>query len=156
MTSNNIDKAVNYFKSGYNCAQAVTAAFAEEYGFTEEQALRMSASFGGGIGRMRSTCGAACGMFILAGLETATIDGGDQQGKGNNYAVVQALAEEFKKRNGSLICAELLGLSNENNVQSQPEARTNEYYKKRPCVMMVESATQIFADFLKGEIDVKK
>ena len=64
-----VEKAVELFKSGYNCSQSVVAAFADMYGFTQEQALRMSASFGGGIGRMRQTCGAACGMFLLAGLE---------------------------------------------------------------------------------------
>ena len=71
MTNDRIEKAVGLFKSGYNCSQSVVAAFADMYGFTEEQALRMSASFGGGIGRMRQTCGAACGMFLLAGLEKA-------------------------------------------------------------------------------------
>ena len=65
-----IEKAVELFKEGYNCSQSVVAAFADIYGFTNEQALKMSASFGGGIGRMRQTCGAACGLFMLAGLET--------------------------------------------------------------------------------------
>lgn len=60
-----IEKAVALFKEGYNCSQSVVAAFADIYGFTEEQALKMSASFGGGIGRMRETCGAACGMLSL-------------------------------------------------------------------------------------------
>ena len=64
-----IQKAVELFKSGYNCSQSVVAAFADMYGFTEEQALRMAARLVGGIGRMRETCGAACGMFLLAGLE---------------------------------------------------------------------------------------
>ena len=62
-----IEKAVSLFKEGYNCSQAVVAAYAEDYGFTREQALKMAASFGGGIGRMRKTCGAACGLFMLAG-----------------------------------------------------------------------------------------
>ena len=44
-----IQKAVELFKSGYNCSQSVVAAFADMYGFTQEQAVRMSASFGGGI-----------------------------------------------------------------------------------------------------------
>ena len=105
-----IQKAVELFKSGYNCSQSVVAAFADMYGFTQEQALRMSASFGGGIGRMRETCGAACGMFLVAGLETGATEATDREGKAANYAVVQELAAEFKKRNGSLICGELLGL----------------------------------------------
>ena len=74
-----IQKAVELFKQGYNCSQSICAAFADMYGYTEEQALRMSASFGGGIGRMRMTCGAACGMFILAGLETGCTDGKDKE-----------------------------------------------------------------------------
>ena len=65
-----IERAVALFKSGYNCSQAVVAAFADLYGFTDEQAFKMAASFGGGIGRMRQTCGAACGLFLVAGLET--------------------------------------------------------------------------------------
>lgn len=54
-----IEKAIELFKEGYNCSQSVVAAFADMYGLTPEQALKVSASFGGGIGRMRQTCGAA-------------------------------------------------------------------------------------------------
>ena len=91
-----IEKSVSLFKEGYNCSQSVVVAFAEDYGFTREQALKMSASFGGGIGRMRETCGAACGLFMLAGLETGAVEGSDKEGKAANYALVQELAEEFK------------------------------------------------------------
>lgn len=145
-----IEKAVDNFKSGYNCSQSVVAAFADMYGFTEEQALRMSASFGGGIGRMRLTCGAACGLFMLAGLEKGATDGKDREGKAANYALVQRLAEEFKKRNGSLTCAELLGLSKPEG-SSVPEARTEQYYAKRPCVKMVEEAAKIWVEYLEKE-----
>ena len=74
MKEDRVAKAIALFKEGYNCSQSVVAAFADEYGFTREQALRMAASFGGGIGRMRETCGAACGMFLLAGLETGATE----------------------------------------------------------------------------------
>ena len=139
-------RAVELFKMGYNCAQSVTAAFADEYGYTEEQALKMSASFGGGIGRMRETCGAACGMFILAGLETGSCDPTDREGKAANYAFVQELAEEFRRENGSLICAELLGLRERKPQEPNPEERTQAYYAKRPCAKMVETAAQIWAN----------
>ena len=144
-----IEKAVTLFKEGYNCSQSVVAAFADIYGFTHEQALRMSASFGGGIGRMRETCGAACGLFMLAGLETGAIDGNDREGKAANYALVQKLADEFKLRNGALKCADLLGLSQKEPVVSTPEARTPQYYAKRPCVKMVEEAARIWCEYLK-------
>ncbi len=146
-----IEKAVSLFKEGYNCSQSVVAAYADMYGFTQEQALKMSASFGGGIGRMRQTCGAACGLFMLAGLESGCTEGKDREGKEANYRMVQSFAEEFRKRNGSLICAELLGLAKGSPTPATPEARTAEYYKKRPCVKMVEEAARIFGEYLKGK-----
>jgi C_GCAxxG_C_C family probable redox protein len=138
-----IEKAVALFKEGYNCSQSVVAAFADMYGFTQEQALKMAASFGGGIGRMRQTCGAACGMFMLAGLENGSATPHDAQGKMQNYALVQELAADFKQENGSLICSELLGIAPKPQNPT-PEARTEEYYQKRPCAEMVASAVRIF------------
>ena len=151
MKEERIEKAVALFKEGFNCSQAVVAAFADQYGFTTEQALRMSASFGGGIGRMRETCGAACGLFMLAGLETGATEGSNQAGKAANYALVQELAEIFKQRNGALKCADLLGLSKKEPVVSTPEARTNQYYAKRPCVIMVEEAARIWCEYLEKQ-----
>ena len=115
-----IQKAVELFKSGYNCSQSVVAAFADMYGFTQEQAVRMSASFGGGIGRMRETCGAACGLFLIAGLETGATEATDREGKAANYAVVQELAAEFKILIGFLICVEFLGLMKIETFSSFP------------------------------------
>ena len=145
-----IEKDIELFKEGFNCSQAVVTAFADKYGFTKEQALKMSASFGGGIGRMRETCGAACGLFMLAGLETGCTDGANQKGKANNYALVQELAKVFIERNGALKCADLLGLSKKEPVVSTPEARTEKYYAKRPCVKMVEEAARIWCEYLEN------
>lgn len=146
-----IKRAVELFKEGFNCSQAVCAAFADMYGYTEEQALQMSASFGGGIGRMRMTCGAACGMFLLAGLHKGCVDGANRVGKEANYKLVQQLADEFIRRNGSLICAELLGLPLQRNTDTLPEKRTEAYYKKRPCAQTVEEAARIWAEYLESE-----
>lgn len=141
-----VEKAKTLFKQGFNCSQSVFAACADIYGIEDEAlALRLSASFGGGIGRMRQTCGAACGMFMLAGLENGSAVVGDAEGKKQNYALVQNLAEKFKQENGSLICAELLGIAPKPQ-EPTPEARTEEYYKKRPCAEMVASAVRIFLE----------
>lgn len=145
---NRIEKAVSLFKEGYNCSQSVVAAFADIYGFSHEQALKMSASFGGGIGRMRQTCGAACGLFLLAGLETGCTEGKNREGKEANYRFVQKLAEEFRQRNGSLMCNKLLGLDTNSATPPTPEARTDDYYKKRPCVKIVEEAARIWDEYL--------
>lgn len=147
-----VEKAVELFKEGYNCSQSVVAAYADVYGFTQEQALKMSASFGAGIGRMRETCGAACGMFLLAGLETGCTDPKSAEGKGANYAVVQDLAAKFRDINGSIICAELLDLREKKDTgigsPTQPQERNAEYFKKRPCVEMVRTAAQLFGEYL--------
>lgn len=145
-----IERAVQLFRSGCNCAQSVVVAFADMYGYTEEQAMHMSASFGAGISRMRMTCGAACGMFLLAGLEKCATDASDRAGKAANYALVQELAAEFKRRNGTLVCAELLGLKKV-EYSSVPEERTEQYYAKRPCPRMVECAAAIWAGYLEKQ-----
>lgn len=120
-----IQKAVALFKEGYNCSQSVVGAYADMYGFTFEQALHMAASFGGGIGRMREICGAACGMFLLAGLERCAVDGADREGKAANYKLVQELAEKFKEECGTIRCSELLGLSKKEPIVATPDARTH-------------------------------
>ncbi|MCQ2312127.1 MAG: C-GCAxxG-C-C family protein [Paludibacteraceae bacterium] len=155
MTTNEIEsrvaKAQELFKQGFNCSQSVFAACADLYGITDKTlALRLSASFGGGIGRMRLTCGAACGMFLLAGLESGSSTPGDAEGKKRNYELVQRLAADFKAEHGSITCADLLGLTSAANptplhlYSSTPSERTTEYYHKRPCVEMVGDAVRIY------------
>lgn len=145
-----VEQAVDNFMQGYNCSQSVVAAFADLYGFTREQALRMSASFGGGIGRMRQTCGAACGMFMLAGLDCGATEGSDRAGKSHNYAVVQQLAEKFKSQTGSIICAELLGLKKP-EASSEAEVRTMQYYKNirhnMHCILLTRKMKRISVMF---------
>ena len=148
-----VDKAVALFKQGFNCSQSVFAACADIYGIEDQAlALRLSASFGGGIGRMRQTCGAACGMFMLAGLENGSVIEGDSEGKKQNYALVQDLANKFKAENGSLICSELLsGMKVPVEVGGVAETRTTEYYKKRSCADMVALAAQIVEEYLQEQ-----
>ena len=143
-----VERAKELFHQGFNCSQAVFAACADIYGIEDEAlALRLAASFGGGIGRMRQTCGAACGMFLLAGLQNGSAIPGDAEGKKNNYTLVQDLAAKFKNENGSLICAELLGIAPKPQTPT-PEARTEAYYQKRPCVEMVASAVRMYLESL--------
>lgn len=148
------ERAKALFREGYNCSQAVFVSCCDLYGITDEQlALRLSASFGGGIGRMRMTCGAACGMFMLAGLERGQTRPHDPDAKMHNYELVQALAGEYKRQFGSLVCAELLGLAPKTeasdntfteHLDPRPEARTEAYYHKRPCPEMIAEAVRIY------------
>lgn len=148
-----IQRAVENFMSGYGCAQSVVAAFADLYGLDDTMAKRIAAGFGGGVGRMRMMCGTVSGLVILAGLDCGQTEGADREGKATCYKVVQELLETFKQRNGSIICAELLGLNGCPVVKTTyvPDERNEAYYKKRPCAQKVESAARIFAEYLQNK-----
>ena len=90
-------------------------------------------------------------MFLLAGLERSAVEGADRASKSANYALVQQLAAKFKEQTGTLICAELLGLSKKDPISAVPEERTPQYYAKRPCPRMIELGARIFGDFLEAE-----
>lgn len=145
-----VQRAVDNFMQGYGCCQSVVAAFSDLYNLDDTMAKRIAAGFGGGVGRMRMMCGAVSGIVILAGLDRGQIDGADRKGKSMCYKVVQELLDEFKVQNGSVVCAELLGLKGHEKAQSSYVAspRTAEYYKTRPCAAKVESAARIFAECL--------
>lgn len=145
-----VQRAVDNFMQGYGCCQSVVAAFADLYNLDDTMAKRIAAGFGGGVGRLRMMCGAVSGIVILAGLDRGQIDGADRKGKSMCYKVVQELLDEFKVQNGSVVCAELLGLKGHEKAQSSYVAspRTAEYYKTRPCAAKVESAARIFAEYL--------
>jgi C_GCAxxG_C_C family probable redox protein len=146
-----VNRAVDNFMAGYGCCQAVVAAFADLYGVDDTLAKRLAAGFGGGVGRMRMMCGAVSGIVILVGLDCGQTEGSDREGKSACYKVVQELLNRSKEENGSLICAELLGLKGyeKANTSYIASPRTAEYYKTRPCAAKVESAARIFAEYLK-------
>ncbi len=146
-----IRRAEELFMQGFNCSQSVVAAYADLYGYTEEQALKLSAGFGGGIGRMRLTCGAACGMFTLAGMHCGSTTPGDREGKSSCYKVVQELAARFSEEHGSLVCMELLKLKKGAPLSHEASERTAEYYRTRPCVNQIISAAKIYGEFLESE-----
>lgn len=139
--------AEELFLQGYNCSQSVLAAFSDEIGMNRETALKLSSSFGGGMGRLREVCGAVSAMFMIAGLKDGYSDPKDSIAKAKHYQRIQALAEQFKAENGSIICRELLGLPNGPD-QPVPEKRTQNYYQKRPCVELVKSAAKIMKEYL--------
>ena len=103
-----IAAAVSRFAEGFNCAQAVFSVYAEDTGFDDDTALKVAAGFGGGMGRMASTCGAVTGAFMVLGLRYGSITA-DRQAKEATYASIREFADRFKARNGSLDCRELLG-----------------------------------------------
>ena len=150
---NNIDKsiyatkAIELFKEGYNCSQAVFLAFEDKLNMDRQTALRLSSSFGGGMGRLREVCGAVSGMFLVAGVLYGYDDPKDYDKKKEHYARIQQLAKEFEALNGSIVCRDLLGLGTEKEGPA-PDHRTDEYYKKRPCAELVGMAATIMEQYI--------
>lgn len=142
--STNGEKATTYFCEGYNCAQATFLAFCEETGMDEKTAARLASGLGGGVGRQREVCGAITGMTMAAGLLRGydTPTGGPE--KTDTYALIQQLCADFKERNGSIICRELLGLQEaEGTPQAAP--RTAQYYHDRHCADYCRDAADLLA-----------
>ena len=139
------EKAAQLFLQGYNCAQAVAVAFCDVTGLQPEFAAKMASSFGGGMGRLREVCGAVSGMLMVAGLLYGYAVPGDDGVKKEHYQMVQQLAGQFRENVGSIVCREIL-----KNPPSDPAPtpRTEEFYRKRPCVRMVMLAATILDSYL--------
>ena len=144
------NKAESLFLEGYNCAQAVFLSFCDELNIDEKSALRISSSFGGGMGRLREVCGAVSGMFMAAGVLFGYDDPNAKDEKTEHYARLQALAARFKEINGSIICRELLSPEQAGSGHT-PEERTSAYYKKRPCKLLVGDAAQILQEYIDSQ-----
>ena len=139
--------AEKYFTEGYNCAQSIALAFADEIALDKNVILKTISPFGGGMGRLREVCGAVSGMFYVLGALYGYDDPTDGVVKMTLYGEVQKLALEFKNRNGSYVCRDLLKI--QGSSVPVPDARTAEYYKKRPCVKLVGDAAEILEAYLK-------
>ena len=144
--------AAELFEGGYNCAQAVAAAFCNLTGLEKDYAARMASSFGGGMGRMREVCGAVSGMLLVAGLLYG-YDGTEGDGrKKAHYGLVQELAGKFREQTGSIVCRELL---RDPPSDPNPTPRTEGFYRDRPCTRFVILASRILDRYI-GEHPVRQ
>lgn len=141
------EKARELFLKGYNCAQAVFAAFGDVTGLNDEQALLISSSFGGGMGHIGEACGAVSGMLMAAGMLFGFAESATPELKKEHYKTVRELTDEFKERFGALRCPELLAKLG----KGEYEVPEDEIYKKRPCLIFVEKAADILDEMLKKE-----
>ena len=145
-----VARAEELFNSGYNCSQSVVLAFADIIGLEPSLAATISASFGGGMGRLREVCGAVSGMTMVAGFLAPCPTADNPVAKRANYALVQHFAEQFRAQNGAIVCRTLLGLDHAKDNPT-PSPRTAEYYKKRPCRELVGDAARIVAEYINSQ-----
>lgn len=138
------ETAKNLFFEGYNCAQAVMLAFADALDIPQQTLKAAGLPMGGGMGRLRQTCGGVSGAAITAGLLFPDYS------KNEMYALVQELAKRFQAKNGSINCGDLLsGAGVKADTLPQAEARTQQYYKKRPCPDLIYDAAEILEEICK-------
>ena len=142
------EMAMANFYEGYNCSQSIVLAFADLIPIEKSTLLRMASSFGGGMGRLREVCGSVTGMFMIAGILYGYDGPETGQVKADHYARIQELARRFEETLGSIVCREMLGLSVRHDVPV-PEARTQEYYKKRPCPEIIGDAADLLEQYIK-------
>lgn len=143
--------SASLFTDGLNCAQSVFVPFAQQLNIDEETAKKLSIALGAGVGRMRNVCGAFSALAMLAGLKFSKND--TPENKKRIYQITQKLAEIFKEKNGSIICAELLKLKEGENLSPTPQSRDAQYYKTRPCLAIVQNAAEIAKEqILSGKI----
>lgn len=148
MNMTHSQKAGELFAAGHNCAQAVFGAFCDVTGIDDTIAFKLSSSFGGGMGRMREVCGAVSGAFMVLGTLYGYAEH-DDKAKSELYAMVRDFADRFRSENGSIVCRELLAQAGiPKDTSTEPEKRTPEYYKKRPCREYVEIAAEILDDMI--------
>ena len=148
---NRADRAEELFRQGYNCSQSVFAAFSDLVGMTTEEAARMASPFGAGFGKLREVCGAVSGMTLLAGCLQGYSDPEDYESKNELYALIQKMCAEFKDAEGSIICRDLLGLK-EGDDLAEPSVRTEEYYRSRPCIGACRTAAEIAEKYLLSNV----
>lgn len=145
------EKAAELFCNGANCAQAVFCAFCDKTGMDNKTAMKLSSSFGGGMGRMREVCGACSGMFMAAGMLYGYAETETDADKAEHYKRIQVMAEKFKEKNsGTIICRELLKTLKPSETPN-PTPRTPEFYKARPCVKFVIEAAEILDELIEND-----
>lgn len=143
------ERAKALFYEGYNCAQAVFCAFTDVTGLDMETSARLASSFGGGLGRLRETCGTVSAAAMVLGIARGYADPKDPEAKKAHYALVREFARRFREAEGAIICRELLALAHVDAAAGgSPEARTPEYYQKRPCPMLAWRAARILDEML--------
>ncbi|MBR2621375.1 MAG: C_GCAxxG_C_C family protein [Clostridia bacterium] len=147
------NEAKALFESGAQCAQAAFGALRDITGLSLDDALALSASFGGGIGRMREVCGALSGVLMAVGMHFGRYPLGDETTSANkdcHYRLTQYASAQFKQKVGSIFCYKLLDLPHAAQVPvSQP--RTKDFYQSRPCLGIILAAVEVFDELLTAE-----
>ena len=142
------EQAVEWFRNGLNCSQAVLGSYCRELGLDCELAFKVATGFGGGM-RMAETCGAVTGAFMVLGLKYGNSTAEDKKAKAKTYERIVEYTDRFKARNGSVNCSYLLGCDI-STPEGMEKAQENELFSS-VCPKMVRDAAEILEEILEEE-----
>ena len=134
--------ATERFRSGFNCSQSVLSAFAEDFGLSKDSCLRLASPFGSGIARMQETCGAVTGALMAIGLKYGKGENGTEDDKTIAYRQSQHLINEFKKRNTTICCRQLLDGHDINSPEGLAKIMELDLYHNY-CLKYIQDAVEI-------------
>jgi C_GCAxxG_C_C family probable redox protein len=144
---NNAEIAVDLFNNGFNCAQAILAAYCGEYGLLDDIAKKLSCGFGAGMGYNGEVCGAVTGALMLIGLKNGKYLETDNESKDKTYKLVKEFITNFKKEFGSINCTELLKYDL-NKEEELLKARSSGIFKEL-CQLYVKKSAELVEEILK-------
>ncbi len=142
------DGAADLHARGANCAQSVACAFCAEAGVDAETVMRLATGFGGGMGRLAGTCGAATGAFMAIGLARGMRTAGEAQVKEEVYGLVREFADRFTRAHGALACRDLLGLDI-GTPEGHARAKEQNLFATR-CTGYIRAAVELVEEMLRA------
>ena len=145
MAVNHAEKAEEYFRNHFNCAQAVFATYAVELGLSEELALKIATQFGGGA-RKGEMCGAVSGALMVLGLKYGHYHFGNMEEKGRAYQLAEEFMNRFISAKGTVVCRELLGYDISKEEDKQKIRELNLFQTR--CPEMIRCAALIVEQML--------
>lgn len=146
--------AKSYFENGYNCAQATVLAFADLFSIDKNELLRSVSPLGGGLSRLRETCGVVSALSLVIGQVYGYNEPNDDVSKAKVYQITQNILLQFEKEFGSLSCRYLLKKENKHDSPI-PTPRTKEFYASRPCGKYIEYGVNLLEDYLRKDGKIK-
>ena len=141
-----IEDALLKFKEDCSCAQSIFSTYAPYYGLDQDKALKISTGFGGGMARSGRTCGAVTGAYMVIGLKNGMGVSKDPEAKERTYNLINEFSDKFQKKNGSLLCKEILGCDI-TTTEGMDYFDRNDLFEKK-CFTCVKNAAEILEELL--------
>lgn len=145
-----IQAAVEDFRKGFSCSQAVLAAYGPDLGLDRDAALRISQVFGGGLARSADMCGAVYGALLVLSLKHGRTRPEDEDMRDTTYTLAREFLRMFRERYGGHVnCRDLLGcdISTPEGSQKAVESKVH----NELCPEFIRTAGEILEDLLERD-----